>query len=90
MQKTNTLADVVKAQLRFIFWQAAFQGLQILFRFGPTVIALVLLKDALFKISKERDFAAARIVLSKCYRPLRYRPLRYRPLRYRPLRYDTS
>jgi hypothetical protein len=58
------MADVVIAQQRFIFWQAAFQGLQILFRFGPTAISLVLLKDTLFKASREESFSAAQIVLS--------------------------
>ena len=59
-------AGVAAAQLRFIFWQAAFQGLQILFRFGPTVIALLLLKDELFKASKNESFPAARAALSTC------------------------
>ena len=50
--------------MRFIFWQAAFQGLQILFRFGPTTIALILLKDELFKASKNESFSVARQALS--------------------------
>jgi hypothetical protein len=62
-------AGVVEANLRFIFWQAVFQGLQVLFRFGPTIIALLLLKDELFEASKNDSFSAARAALSACYKP---------------------
>jgi hypothetical protein len=62
--RCDTLAGVAEAHVRFIFWQAAFQGLQILFRFGPTTIALILLKDELFKASKNESFSVARQALS--------------------------
>ena len=64
--RCDTGAGVAEAHARFIFWQAAFQGLQILFRFGPTTIALILLKDELFKASKNESFSVARQALSTC------------------------
>jgi len=64
-------SGVAAAQRRFIVWQSTFQGLQILFRFGPTFVAVVLLKNELFKAAG-LSFDAAQATLSKCIRLMRW------------------